>query len=63
MSRFSQALSMPDYAELQEALFVAKEKQLNAHDVAHDTQVAKFFRLRLATSSLQGIGLVDLSSR
>lgn len=42
-------LSMPDYAELQEALFVAKEKQLIAHDVAHDTQTAKFFRLRLAT--------------
>ncbi len=42
-------LPMPDYAELQEALFVAKEKQLIAHDVAHDTQTAKFFRLRLAT--------------
>ncbi|GAB7222877.1 hypothetical protein VoSk93_20930 [Vibrio owensii] len=42
-------LSMPDYAALQEALFVAKEKQLIAHDVAHDTQTAKFFRLRLAT--------------
>lgn len=42
-------LSMPDYAELQEALFVAKEKLLIAHDVAHGTQVAKFFRLRLAT--------------
>ncbi|MCF6454582.1 hypothetical protein L1076_23650 [Vibrio sp. MMG022] len=42
-------LSMPDYSELQEALFVAKEKQLIAHDVAHDTQTAKFFRLRLAT--------------
>ncbi|WP_181136794.1 hypothetical protein [Vibrio hyugaensis] len=42
-------LSMPDYAELQEALFVVKEKQLIAHDVAHDTQTAKFFRLRLAT--------------
>ncbi|WP_061010249.1 competence protein CoiA family protein [Vibrio sp. CUB2] len=42
-------LSMPDYAELQEALFVAKEKQLIAHDVVNDTQTAKFFRLRLAT--------------
>lgn len=42
-------LSMPDYAELQEALFVVKEKKLIAYDVAHDTQTAKFFRLRLAT--------------
>ncbi|HDM8069963.1 hypothetical protein AAIA71_05810 [Vibrio harveyi] len=48
-SRAGRYLTMPDYAELQEALFVAKEKQLIAHDLAHDTQAAKFFRLRLAT--------------
>ncbi|WP_181136752.1 hypothetical protein [Vibrio hyugaensis] len=41
--------SIPDYAELQEALFVAKEKQLLAYDRDHGTHTTKFFRLRLAT--------------
>ncbi|MDK9783721.1 hypothetical protein KIT90_20290 [Vibrio sp. B172a] len=48
-SRAGRYLSMPDYAELQEALFVAKEKQLIAYDQANGTQTAKFFRLRLTT--------------
>ena len=48
-SRAGRYLSIPDYAELQEVLFAAKEKQLIAYDLAHDTQAAKFFRLRLAT--------------
>ncbi|WP_191118251.1 competence protein CoiA family protein [Vibrio campbellii] len=54
-------LSMPDYAELQEALFVAKEKQLIAHDVAHDTQTAKFYRLRLATILQQHLYVLRIS--
>ncbi|EJA7355944.1 hypothetical protein BBN09_10845 [Vibrio parahaemolyticus] len=54
-------LSMPDYAELQEALFVAKEKQLIAHDVAYDTQTAKFFRLRLATILQQHLYVLRIS--
>lgn len=54
-------LSMPDYAELQEALFVAKEKQLIAHDIAHDTQAAKFFRLRLATILQQHLYVLRIS--
>lgn len=48
-SRAGRYLSMPDYAELQEAMFVAKEKQLIAYDQANGTQTAKFFRLRLTT--------------
>jgi predicted transcriptional regulator len=52
---------MPDYAELQEALFVAKEKQLIAHDVAYDTQTAKFFRLRLATILQQHLYVLRIS--
>ncbi|NMV23234.1 hypothetical protein HKB23_12545, partial [Vibrio parahaemolyticus] len=40
---------MADYAELQETLFAAKDKQLLAYDQVHGTQTSKFFRLRLAT--------------
>ena len=54
-------LSMPDYAELQEALFVAKEKRLIAHDVAHDTQTAKFFRFRLATVMQQHLYVLRIN--
>ncbi len=52
---------MPDYAELQEALFVAKEKQLLSHDLAHDTQTAKFFRLRLAAVLQQHLYVLRIS--
>ncbi|CAH1583361.1 conserved hypothetical protein [Vibrio jasicida] len=54
-------LSIPDYAELQEALFVAKEKQLIAYDLAHDTQTAKFFRLRLAIVLQQHLYVLRIS--
>ncbi|MDK9781547.1 hypothetical protein KIT90_09215 [Vibrio sp. B172a] len=60
-SRAGRYLSIPDYAELQEALFVAKEKQLIAHDVAHDTQTTKFFRLRLATVLQQHLYVLRVS--
>lgn len=54
-------LSIPDYAELQEALFVAREKQLIVHDLAHDTQTTKFFRLRLATFLQQHLYVLRIS--
>ncbi|EIE1316450.1 GIY-YIG nuclease family protein [Vibrio parahaemolyticus] len=48
-SKGGRHLSMADYAELQETLFAAKDKQLLAYDQVHGTQTSKFFRLRLAT--------------
>ncbi len=60
-SRGGRYLSMPDYAELQEALFVAKEKQLIAYDQAHGTQTAKFFRLRLTTILQQHLYVLQIN--
>lgn len=60
-SRAGRYLSIPDYAELQEALFVAKEKQLIAYDQANGTQTAKFFRLRLTTVLQQHLYVLRIS--
>ena len=60
-SREGRYFSMPDYAELQEALFVAKEKQLVAYDREHGTHTTKFFRLRLATIMQQHLYVLRIS--
>ena len=60
-SREGRYFSMPDYAELQEALFVAKEKQLVAYDREHGTHTTKFFRLRLATILQQHLYVLRIS--
>ncbi|NMU46993.1 hypothetical protein HKB10_01235, partial [Vibrio parahaemolyticus] len=40
-SKGGRHLSMADYAELQETLFAAKDKQLLAYDQVHGTQTSK----------------------